>query len=92
LADTKAEFYETVKHDKITFHDEDAEDPNCEIRQAYTLLIAVASEIHNGVDNLWKRGKVMGRREYPDFGRIMSKNSFKAFKYRSYLCWTEEEH
>jgi hypothetical protein len=60
LADLKAKFYETVKHDKIKFHDEDAEDPDWMIFQAYTLLIVAASEIENGVDNLWKRGKGMG--------------------------------
>jgi hypothetical protein len=90
LADPKAEFYETVIHDKITFHDEDAEDPDWKIRQAYTLLIAAASKIENGVGNLWKRGKGMGWRDYPDFGRFMSKNAFKAFKYGAHLCWTEE--
>jgi hypothetical protein len=92
LADPKAEFYETFKHDKITFHDEDADDPDWEIRQAYTLLIAAASEIENGVENLWKRRKGMGRRDYPDFGRIMSKNAFKAFNSGAHFCWTEEEH
>jgi hypothetical protein len=28
LEDPKAKFYETVKHNNIKFHDEDAEDPN----------------------------------------------------------------
>jgi hypothetical protein len=72
LADPKAKFYETVNHDKITFHDEDAEDPDWKIHQAYTLLIAAASEIENGVENMWKRGKGMGWHDYPYFGRFMS--------------------
>jgi hypothetical protein len=88
----KTDFYETVQHDKIKFHDEDAEDPDWEIHQAYTLLIAAASEIENGVENMWKRGKGMGRRYYPDVGRFISKNAFKAFKSGAHFCWTEEEH
>jgi hypothetical protein len=63
FADPKAEFYETVKHDKLKFHDEDAEDPDWKTRQAYTILIAAASEIENGFDNMWKRGKGMGWRD-----------------------------
>jgi hypothetical protein len=31
LADPKAESYETVKHDKIKFHDKDAADPDWKI-------------------------------------------------------------
>jgi hypothetical protein len=92
LADPKAEFYETVKHHKIRFHDEDAEDPDWKICQAYKLLIAAAAEIENAVEKLWKRGKGMGWLDYPYFGRVMSKNAFKAFKSGAHLFWTEEEH
>jgi hypothetical protein len=76
----------------IKFHDEDAEYPDRNICQSYTLLIAVASNIKNGVDNLWNRGKVMGCRNYPDFSRFMSKNAFKAFKSGAHTYWNEEEH
>jgi hypothetical protein len=55
------------------------------------IAAASASEIENGVDNLWKRGKGIGRRDYPYFGRFMSKNAFKAFKSGAHFCWTEEE-
>jgi hypothetical protein len=92
FADQKDEFYEIVKNDKIKFHDEDAEDPDWNICQAYTLLIAASSEIENGVENLWKRAKVMGRRDYLYFGSFMFKNASKAFKSGAHFCWTEEEN
>jgi hypothetical protein len=84
LADPKTEFHEIFKHDKIKFHDEDAENPDWNIHQAYTLLIAAASDIENGVENMWKCGKGMGQRDYPESGRLMSKNSFKALKSRAH--------
>jgi hypothetical protein len=43
----KVEFYETFKHDKTKFHDEDADDSGWKIFQCYKLLIAAASEIEN---------------------------------------------
>jgi hypothetical protein len=49
-------------------------------------LIAAASEIENGVDNLLKRGPANGRRDYPDFGRCVSENMFKAFKAAAHFC------
>jgi hypothetical protein len=50
-----------VKHDRIVFHDPDDHNPDWQVRQCYTLLIAAASEIENGVENLWKRGPADGR-------------------------------
>jgi len=47
---------------------------------AYTIVIAAVSEVEQGVENLWKRGRSNGRRGYPNFGRYMSKNTFKRGK------------
>jgi hypothetical protein len=55
-ADHRSPFHSTVTNDKIKFKDPEAEDPDWQVKQAYTLLIAAASEIENGVENLWKRG------------------------------------
>jgi hypothetical protein len=57
FSNAKTDFYETVKHEQIKCHDKN--DPELHVRQCYTLLIAAASEIENGVDNLWKRGNRM---------------------------------
>jgi hypothetical protein len=68
FSNEKADFYETVNHDRIVFHDPDDDDPDWQVRQCYTLLIAAASEIENCVKNLWKRGSANRWREYPYFG------------------------
>jgi hypothetical protein len=67
-------------NDKIKFEDPEAEDPDWKVKQAYTLMIAAALEIENGVENMWKRGPSGGRHDYPDFGKYMPINHFKVFK------------
>jgi hypothetical protein len=83
--------YETVKHNRIVFHDPDDDDLDWRVPQCYTLLIAAASEIENGVENLWKRGPANGRRKYPDFRRYVSENMFKAFKVVAHFCWCDSD-
>ena len=55
-------------------------------------MIAVVSEVEQGVENLWKRGRSNGRRDYPNFGRHMSKNMFKAFQSAAPHCFAEKKH
>jgi hypothetical protein len=55
-------------------------------------LISGATEIENGVDNLWKKGATTGRRNYPDFGQYMAKNMFKAFKSAAHFFWASKEY
>ena len=55
-------------------------------------MIAAASEVERGVDNLWKSGRSGGRTVYPDFGQYMSKNEFKCFSATAPLCWAEKKH
>jgi hypothetical protein len=64
----------------MQFHDSEAEDPDWMVKQCYTLIIAGASEMENGVENLWKKGATSGRRNHPDFGQYIGKNVIKAFK------------
>jgi hypothetical protein len=56
-----------------------APDPDWKVKQACLLFIAAASEVENGIDDLWKWGKYTGRHDYPNFGQYMSINYFKAF-------------
>jgi hypothetical protein len=60
------------------------------VRQCYTLIIAGASEMENGVENLWKKGVAYGRQNHPDFGQYIGKNVFKAFKSAARFCFAEE--
>ena len=60
-------------------HDPDADDPDWMVKKAYTIMIAAVSEIETGVENLWKRGRSSGRKEFPNFGKYTKKNYFKAF-------------
>lgn len=92
LSDERAPYYETVKQDRIIFHDEDADDPDWKVKNCYLLLVAAATEVENGVENLWKRGKVGNRRNYPDFGRFVPINEMKAFCSVAPFCWCEEKY
>ena len=91
-ADPQSPFYTTVKNDRIIFNDPEAEDPDWKVKQCYTLMIAAASEIENGFENLWKRGPSGGRHDYPDFGKYMPINHFKAFQSAAPYCWCEKKY
>jgi hypothetical protein len=67
LSDPRETYYDTVLRDKIVFHDPHASDPDWMVRQCYLLMIASATEVVNGVDNLWRTGPSIGHHEYPDF-------------------------
>ena len=85
-------YYSTVKHDHIEFCNEDTDDPYYLVKIAYTIMIAAVSEVEQGVENLWKRGRSNGRRYYPNFGRYMSKNMFKAFQSAAPYCFAEKKY
>ena len=46
---------------------------------ARVTLIAIVYEMEQGVDNLWKRGRPSGRRDYPKFGKHIPNSMLKAF-------------
>ena len=48
----KSPYYSTVINDNIVFDDVNADDPDWRVKICYTIMIASASEIHNGVENL----------------------------------------
>jgi hypothetical protein len=79
LNDPRAAEHVTYINEKMQFHDSEAEDPDWMVRQCYTLIIAGASEMENGVDNLWKKGDASGRRNHPDsastLARMFSRHS-----------------
>ncbi len=62
------------------------------MRQCYLLLIASATEIVCGVDNLWKSGPSSGQHTYPDFGQYMPINHFKASGSAAPFCWSDEQY
>ena len=82
----------TVKHDQIEFCNEYTVDPDYPVKIAYTIMIAAVSEVGQGVENLWKRGRSNGRRDYLNFGRYMSKNMFKAFQSAAPYCFAEKKY
>jgi hypothetical protein len=90
--DPRADMHLTVKNDGIKFHDTEAEDPDWQVKHCYILLIASASKMENGSDNLWKSGKASGRRCYADFGQYCIITMFKAFRAAAPFCWSDEEH
>ena len=60
LSDPRATYNDTVVRDQIKFHDDEDLDPDWKVRQCCLLLIASATEIVCGVDNLWKSGPSLG--------------------------------
>jgi len=74
LLDPRCEYKLTVASQHIKFHDDEANDPDWRVRVCYTLMIAAASEVEIGVENLWKRGPSGGQHKYPDFRQYMPVN------------------
>ena len=85
-------YYSTVRNDRIKFYDADLEDPDQLVKIAYTIMIAAVSEVEQGVENLWKRGRSNGRRDYPNFGQYMSKNTFKVFQSAAPYCFCDKKY
>ena len=96
LNDPRASYHSTMQRDNIKFYQPNApwhnDDPDHLIRICYTLLLAAATEVHHGVDNLWMSGPSSGRHPYPDFGKYIPKNYFKAFLSCAAYCWCDEKH
>jgi len=74
----------------IKFHDPDDDDPDWKVKQCYLLILAAATEREHGVENLWKQGWKKMHCPYPDFGRFMGINEFKAFCLAAPYCWCNE--
>jgi hypothetical protein len=91
-ADPRSPFCTAVQNDSITFHDADHDDPDWKVKQACTLMVAAASEIENGAENLWKCGPSVGQHDYPDFGQCTPTNHFKTFQSAAPHCWCEKKH
>jgi hypothetical protein len=92
LSDPKATYYDIVIKDKILFFDEDNSDPDWKVRQCYLLIIASATKIVSGIENLWFLGPSSGGHTYPDFGQYMPINYFKGFCSAAPFCWSEEKY
>jgi hypothetical protein len=90
--DPRADMHLPVKNDGIKFHDPEAEDPDWQVKHCFILLIASASEMENGAENLWKSCKASGWRCYADFGQYCMINMFNAFRAVAPFCWSDEEH
>ncbi len=92
LSDPRATYHDTVVKDNTIFYDPDAAGLDWMVRQCYLLMIASATEIVNGVENLWKSGPSVSHHAYPDFGQYMPINYFKAFCSAAPYCWSEEQY
>jgi hypothetical protein len=73
-------------------HDPQASDPDWMVRQCYLLMIALATEVVNGVVNLWRMTPSIGHHEYPDFGQHMPVNYFKVFCSAAPYCWSDPKY
>ena len=49
-------------------------------------------KVESGIENLWKKGKSKGRRDYPNFGKYMPVNYFKAFVCAAPYCFCDEKY
>ena len=91
-SDVRAPYFETVKNDNIKFLDTSNKDPDWIVKQCYTLLIAAKTEVECGVDNLWRKGYSSGRHSYPNFGKYMSINKFRAFCSAAIFCCCDKSY
>jgi len=89
---TDSPCYVTVKNNKIKFHDPAAADPDHWVKTCYLVMIAGASFVQNGIDNLFKSGPSGGLTNYPDFGKYVSKEMFEAFRAAAPFCWCDKKH
>ena len=96
LSSPKAKYHSTVEQDGIKFYQPDApwhsHDPDQLIRVCYTLMLAAASEVHQGLDNLWRHGPSPGRHPYPDYGKYIPKNYMKSFLSAAPYMWCDEKY
>ena len=92
LSDARCSMRTTVINENIKFHDAEAANPDWKVKQGYMLLIAASTEVHNGMENLWKSGPSLGRHPYPDFGQFMSWHEFEAFRLAALRCWCGKEN
>ncbi len=92
LGDPRAPYHDTVKVEKIKFHDPEDPDPDWKVKQCYLIIIAAATQFESGYENLWRRGMKGRLRLYPDFGRFMGINEMKAFCSAAPFCWADEVH
>jgi hypothetical protein len=91
-ASTSSPMHKTVKDDKIVFYDDNNDDSDWMVKKGYTLMIAAVTKVQNGTENLWKRGCLGGRHQYPNFGQYMPKNWFKAFISAAPYCWCDKKY
>jgi len=90
LTDQRATYHVTYMNQKMKFHDPNASNPDWKVKQGYLLMIAAATEVETGIENLWKSGPSGGRSSYPDFGQYMHMNDFKCFISAAPYCWANE--
>eukprot|EP00957_Ditylum_brightwellii_P068234 5180140-Ditylum_brightwellii.AAC.1 len=91
LADPRSEYHRTCQHKNIVFDDSNDEDRDWKVKHCYALTIAAAGDLECGVNNLWKKGINQGRREYPDFGQYVPKNTFKALCSTAPYAWCDKQ-
>lgn len=91
LSDPRAKHHKTHNQLGHKFHDETAEDPDWLVKQCYTLLIAGATQLKNGIENLWKRGQSDGLSQCPDFGQHVEQKLFKCWKSAAAFAWADRK-
>ena len=91
-SDRRSPYYSTVRDERIQFHDPEAADTDWFVKNCYLILIAASTEVEVGVENLWRRGKSNGRRNYPNFGQYVGQNTFKAFQSAAPYCFCEQKY
>ena len=81
LSDPRASYHATYSAENMRFHDESSADvdQDWKIKQCIMVLIAAATEIKTGYNNLWKAGPGLGRQSFPDFGKYVSEHELKCF-------------
>ena len=87
LDNPQAEYHRTYKARHFKFDDPTNPDRDWKVKQCYLVIVAGATELQNGVENLWKSGMSKGRHSYPDYGQFVDRDEFKCFMSAAVYCW-----
>ena len=92
LRDDRCSMLRVIKKDGVKFHRPNNPDPDFLVKVCVMLVISAALEVHNGIENLWKRGLSYGLKDYPNFSQYIPCSYFQAFVCAFPFVWGDKKY
>ncbi len=92
LSDDRCSMLRVIKKDGVKFHRPNNPDPDFLVKVCVTLVILAALKVHNGIENLWKRGLSYGLKDYPNFSQYIPRSYFQAFVSSFPFVWGDKKY